>query len=230
MVETKSEPAVGIDLGTTYSVVARLDANGSPRPIPNADGELSTPSAVYFHDSGVVVGKEAIKVLRHEPDAVAQYVKRDMGKPLYHKAIRGEHLPPEVIQALILRRLKQDATVKLGEFHKAVITVPAYFNEPRRKATMEAGRLAGLDVIDIINEPTAAAFAYGQRRVSSTADGSSRATRADPGLRPGRRHVRRHADGHRRPPLPGAGHRRRRLSRRNRLGPRHRRLSWPSGS
>ena len=155
--------AVGIDLGTTFSVLARLEGTGSPRVIPNLDGDLSTPSIVYFHEGGVVVGKEAAKLARHEPDAVAQFAKRDMGKALYHKAILGNRLPPELIQALILHRLKQDAAVTLGPFEKVVITVPAYFNEPRRKATMDAGRLAGLEVVDIINEPTAAALAYGVR-------------------------------------------------------------------
>ena len=158
-----ANPAVGIDLGTTFSVVARLDSSGSPRVVPNADGDLSTPSVVYFHDTSVVVGKEAAKLARYEPAAVAAFAKRDMGKALYHKAVLGNQLPPELIQALILRQLKQDATLALGPFEKVVITVPAYINEPRRKATMDAGRLAGLEVLDIINEPTAAALAYGVR-------------------------------------------------------------------
>ena len=168
-----SEPAVGIDLGTTYSVIARLDDLGSPRVIPNADGDLSTPSVVYFHDTGVVVGKEAVKVGRYEPEAVAAFAKRDMGKSDYHKTIRGRRLPPELIQALILRQLRQDALLKLGEFRKVVITVPAYFNEPRRQATVDAGRVAGLEVLDIINEPTAAAFAYGMQAGFLGADGRS---------------------------------------------------------
>jgi molecular chaperone DnaK len=153
--------AVGIDLGTTFSVVARLDSTGNPRVIPNLDGDLSTPSIVYFHDGGVVVGKEAAKLARFEPAAVAQFAKRDMGKAVCHKRILGNRLPPELIQALILRQLKHDASLAVGDFEKVVITVPAYFNEPRRKATMDAARLAGMDVLDIINEPTAAALAYG---------------------------------------------------------------------
>lgn len=158
---SQSEPAVGIDLGTTFSAIACLDAGGSPRTLPNLDGDVSTPSVVYFQPSGPVVGKEAVKVARYEPDAVAQFAKRDMGKSEYRRPICGRTLPPEAIQALILRKLKQDAAAKLGEFRKVVITVPAFFNEPRRKATMDAGALAGLEVLDIINEPTAAALAYG---------------------------------------------------------------------
>lgn len=155
------EPTVGIDLGTTFSVVAYQDQNGNPQTILNMEGDLTTPSAVYFDDAAVVVGKEAIKAAAFEPDAVAQFAKRDMGKPEYHASIRGVKLPPEVIQAAILKKLKRDAEMKLGRVRDAVITVPAFFNEPRRKATMDAGRLAGLNVVDIINEPTAAAIAYG---------------------------------------------------------------------
>ena len=154
-------PVIGIDLGTTFSVVASLERNGMPQTILNAEGDLSTPSAVYFEQDQVVVGKEAVKAAMYEPESVLQYVKREMGKPFCDKPIRGTRLPPEVVQAAILRKLRQDAEHKLGQVQDAVITVPAFFNEPRRKATMDAGRLAGLKVLDIINEPTAAAIAYG---------------------------------------------------------------------
>ena len=87
-------PAVGIDLGTTFSVVARLDGSGSPRVTPNSDGDLSTASVVYFHEGGVVVGKEAAKLAKFEPGAVAAFAKRDMGKARYHKPILGNKLPP----------------------------------------------------------------------------------------------------------------------------------------
>jgi len=156
-----AKPAIGIDLGTTFSVLARLDGSGRPCITANSDGDFSTPSAVYFHEGGVIVGKEAAKLARHEPTAVAQFAKREMGKPFYHKAILGQRLPPELIQALVLRRLRRDATLALGELGKVVVTVPACFNEPRRKATMDTGRLAGLKDLDIINAPTAAALAYG---------------------------------------------------------------------
>lgn len=153
--------AVGIDLGTTYSVIAYLDPQGRPISIPNSNGDLLTPSVVLFDDGGTVVGKEAALAAVLEPEKVAECVKRDMGSKYFHKKIHGELLPPEVISSYILRRLKSDAERKLGAVSKAVITVPAYFDETRRRATMDAGRLAGLEVLDILNEPTAAAIAYG---------------------------------------------------------------------
>ena len=152
---------IGIDLGTTFSVVAQLDANGIPRTIPNADGDLTTPSVVLFDDDTIIVGKEAVKAATAEPNLIAQFAKREMGNPQFSKSINGEFFPPEVIQSIILEKLKQDAEAKIGPFKDAVITVPAYFNEPKRKATQDAGRMAGLNVLDIINEPTAAAIAFG---------------------------------------------------------------------
>jgi molecular chaperone DnaK len=156
-------PVLGIDLGTTYSVVAHLDAHGRPVSIPNAAGDLLTPSVVLFDDAGPVVGKEAVLAAAMEPDKVVACVKREMGAKAYHKKINGESLPPEVISSLILRSLKADAERKLAPVSQAVITVPAYFDESRRRATMDAGRLAGLEVLDIINEPTAAAIAFGHQ-------------------------------------------------------------------
>jgi molecular chaperone DnaK len=154
--------AVGIDLGTTYSLVAHLDAQGRPVCIPNVHGELLTPSVVLFEEGGTIVGKEAVLASAAEPDRVAECVKRDMGAKAYRKPINGEFLPPEVISSLVLRNLKADAERKLGgPVKNVVITVPAYFEETRRRATMDAGKLAGLEVLDIINEPTAAAVAYG---------------------------------------------------------------------
>ncbi len=154
-------PAVGMDLGTTYSLVAYVDAQGRPCSIPNAAGDLLTPSVVLFEEGGTVVGKEAVLASAMEPDKVAECVKRDMGAKVYRKQINGEYLPPELISSLILRNLRADAERKLGPVRRAVITVPAYFEETRRRATMDAGRLAGLEVLDILNEPTAAAIAYG---------------------------------------------------------------------
>jgi molecular chaperone DnaK len=154
-------PAVGIDLGTTFSVVAHLDSQGRPWTIPSCEGDPTTPSVVLFDDGQVVVGSEAAKAAEFEPGLVATFAKRDVGNRHFHRTIGGQHLPPEVIQALILKKLKEDAVLKLGEFTKAVVTVPAYFNEPRRRRTQDAGRMAGLEVLDIINEPTAAAIAYG---------------------------------------------------------------------
>ncbi|MGL4555633.1 MAG: Hsp70 family protein [Gemmataceae bacterium] len=157
------EYAVGIDLGTTYSLVAHVDPQGRPCCIPNGNGDLLTPSVVLFEDAGTVVGKEAVLASAETPERVAEWVKRDMGAKAYRRPINGEHLPPEVISSLILRSLRADASRKLGPVRKAVITVPAYFEETRRRATMDAGRLAGLEVLDIINEPTAAAVAYGHQ-------------------------------------------------------------------
>ena len=169
-----NDPAVGIDLGTTFSVIAHLDSAGRPWTIPNAEGDLITPSVVFFDGSVVIVGKEAQKAAVAAPEEIAQFVKRDMGCQVYEKAINGEHLPPEVIQSYILDKLRRDATLKLGDFSKVVITVPAFFNEPRRKATQDAGSLAGLEVIDIINEPTAAAIAFGVQQGFLSAKGESR--------------------------------------------------------
>jgi molecular chaperone DnaK len=160
-VSSQAGQTVGIDLGTTFSVVAYLDRSGKPQTVINLEGDLSTPSVVYFDTEEVVVGKEAVKAAVYEPEAIIQAVKREIGKPLCEKSIRGAKLPPEVVQAAILRKLSSDAATRLGKITDAVVTVPAFFNEPRRKATMDAGRLAGLRVRDIINEPTAAAIAYG---------------------------------------------------------------------
>lgn len=154
-------PAVGIDLGTTFSVLAHLDASGRPVTVVNAEGERSTPSMVLFDGEEVIVGKEALKAFATESDRVADGAKRDMGRRVYHKMIGGKHYPPEVISAFILNKLRVDAAAQIGPFSKAVITVPAYFDEPRRKATQDAGYMAGLEVIDIVNEPTAAAIAFG---------------------------------------------------------------------
>ncbi len=156
--------AVGIDLGTTFSAVSYLDASRRPCLIVNSEGDRVTPSVVLFDESSVVVGKEAVKAAAMEPDRIADYVKRDMGSPHYARAILGEQVPPEVVQSLILEKLKRDTEKTLGPISEVVITVPAFFNEPRRKATQDAGRLAGLEVLDVINEPTAAAIAYGYRQ------------------------------------------------------------------
>ncbi len=154
--------ATGIDLGTTNSAMARIDEAGRSAMILNAEGEVITPSVVLFADSEVVVGKPARSAITAQPDRVAQWVKRDMGAPFYSHPIRGQYLPPEVIQACILRKLKNDLLRAVGPEARTVITVPAYFDEMRRKATADAGEMAGLAVLDIVNEPTAAALAFGE--------------------------------------------------------------------
>jgi molecular chaperone DnaK len=153
--------ARSIDLGTTYSVVAYLDAAGRPTTVPNGSGDLLTPSALCFDDDGVVVGKEAVKSSALAPEAYIECFKRDMGSDHARRKVRGREVPPEVLSAFVLERLKQDAQRRLGPITQVVVTVPAFFDEARRKATQEAGRLAGLEVLDIINEPTAASLAYG---------------------------------------------------------------------
>jgi len=132
--------------------------------VQNLEGDATTPSVVFFDRKSIVVGKEALKAAEFEPDHVVQFAKRDLGKEAFRIPVAGMQLPPEVIQALILRKLKNDAIHRLGPIDQCVVTVPAYFNEPRRKATQDAGRIAGLNIVDIINEPTAAALAYGVQR------------------------------------------------------------------
>ena len=158
---TEKQLAVGIDLGTTYSVVSRLDEHGHPVTLVNAEGDRVTPSVVLFDGQDVVVGKEALKAMATEADSVAECSKRDMGHRVFHKIFEGKQYPPEVIEAWILSKLRNDTMRQIGEFSKVVITVPAYFDEVRRKATQDAGYIAGFDVLDIINEPTAAAVAFG---------------------------------------------------------------------
>lgn len=158
------QPPVGIDLGTTYSLIAHLDATGRPVTIPNSTGDLLTPSAVFVDEDDVIVGKEAVKSSALSPDCYAECFKRDIGSLNFHRKVRRFDVPPEVLSAFILDRLRRDAERRIGPVRKAVITVPAFFDEGRRHATQEAGRLAGLEVLDIINEPTAAAVSYGYTR------------------------------------------------------------------
>lgn len=157
----KTPPAVGIDLGTTYSAVGVLDDLGRPSTVNNAEGEKLTPSILLFDGDQVVVGREALKAMNSEMERIADCPKRDLGQRVYHKVLGGRQYPPETLQAWILNKLRIDTEALLGPVRKAVVTVPAYFDEVRRKATQDAGYMAGLDVIDIINEPTAAAVAYG---------------------------------------------------------------------
>ena len=151
---------IGIDLGTTFSCAARLTREGLPQTIPNREGDLITPSVLMLDEGLVVVGREAKRSECVYPDKTAVCVKRDMGDESYSKALGGNAWRPEILSALILKRIKADVEMRYGEVKYAVITVPAYFDDTRRKATQDAGRLAGLNVLDIINEPTAAALAF----------------------------------------------------------------------
>jgi molecular chaperone DnaK len=156
----KSGNLVGIDLGTTFSAIATLDEHGGAITLPNREGEMLTPSTVYLDDSTAVVGGAALDVSLEQPDKVATLIKRRMGYPSYGRPVSGREFRPETLSAIILRKLVQDAELRIGPVAKAVITVPAYFDDTRRKATKDAGRIAGLDVLDILDEPTAAALAY----------------------------------------------------------------------
>jgi molecular chaperone DnaK len=157
----ESHPAIGIDLGTTFSVICKLDDLGRPQTLMNAEGDKITPSVVFFEGENIVVGKEAVKALATDAQEVAECAKRDLGSRFFHRQLGGRRYPPEALQAWVLNKLRVDAQKQIGRFAKAVITVPAYFDEVRRKATMDAGYIAGLEVLDIINEPTAAAVAFG---------------------------------------------------------------------
>ena len=152
---------VGIDLGTTFSVIAHLDAAGRPVTIMNAEGDALTPSVLFYDGELVIVGKEAVKAAVHEPQHSVAFMKREMGSSTFSRLVNGKKVPPEVLQSYVLKMLKADAELKLGQIKPAVITVPAFFDDPRRKGTQDAGRIAGLDVLNVINEPTAAAIAFG---------------------------------------------------------------------
>ncbi len=152
---------VGIDLGTTFCAVARLDESGRPVSVPNGDGDVLTPSAVFLSaDNQAVVGQPALDLAQEQPDRVATMIKRRIGRPSFGRLVAGREFRPETLSAIILRKLVQDAERQLGPIGGAVITVPAYFDDTRRQATADAGRIAGINVIDIIDEPSAAALAY----------------------------------------------------------------------
>ncbi|MGN1124856.1 MAG: molecular chaperone DnaK [Candidatus Gastranaerophilaceae bacterium] len=152
---------IGIDLGTTNSVVAVMEG-GKPTVIANAEGTRTTPSIVGFSKTGErLVGQLAKRQAILNPDKTIASIKRHMGED-YKKNIDGKDYTPQEISAMILRKLADDASNYLGEkVTSAVITVPAYFNDAQRQATKDAGKIAGLDVLRIVNEPTAAALAYG---------------------------------------------------------------------
>ena len=161
---------VGIDLGTTYSALAHLNDNGEPEVVNNADGRPITPSVVLLDEDKVVVGPSFERISVANPDQIVEAIKREMGNKDYHVVYQGKKLQPEFVSALILKKMKQDAEAQIGPIANAVITVPYYFNDVRRKATQDAGRIAGLNVVDIINEPTAAtlAYAWGQNVLGRT--------------------------------------------------------------
>ncbi len=157
----------GIDLGTTFSALAVLNEIGKPEIVPNADGERLTPSAVYFDEENpdvIRVGIEALNCRAVNPERSVRWIKRHIGDANYTRVIDGRQWTAVELSSLILKKLKQDCSKEHGEIQEAVISVPAHFDEVRRKATMDAGTMAGLKVIGIVNEPVAAALYYATTR------------------------------------------------------------------
>jgi molecular chaperone DnaK len=181
---------IGIDLGTTFCAVATLDDRGRPVTVPNRDGDVLTPSAIYLApDGSAVVGQPALDMALEQPDRVATLIKRRMGLPDLGHPVAGREFRPETLAAVILKKLAQDAEAALGPLSGCVITVPAYFDDTRRKATMDAGKIAGLNVLDIIDEPSAAALAYSVTSASGSprpaaAAGADKARDAGPAGEP----------------------------------------------
>ncbi len=155
---------LGIDLGTTNCVAAYADGAGIPRSVVNFEGDILTPSALLFEeDRRILVGREALKQSATRPEAYTECFKREIGNDLCIQQVLGQTFRPEFLSAVLLKRLKNDLTRALGSATSTVITVPAYFDESRRRATRNAGLIAGWEVTDIINEPTAAALTYARQ-------------------------------------------------------------------
>lgn len=152
---------VGIDLGTSYSAISRLGEDGNPEVINNSYDSPITASIVVLGDDGkILVGPPLDVLAQQDPKRVVVAIKREMGNPRFALHYQERRMTPELISSLILTKLKTDAEKRIGPIGNAVITVPYYFNEPKRAATKYAGKIAGLNVLDIINEPTAATLAY----------------------------------------------------------------------
>ena len=224
---------VGIDLGTTFSAVATLDDRGQPVTLPNRDGDMLTPSAVLLarrrhrrrRPGGPRRGPGTARPRRH-PHQAAHGPARPSAGPSPAASSAPKRSRPSSSASW-----SRTPSCGSGRSRKAVITVPAYFDDTRRKATKDAGRIAGLDVLDILDEPTAAALAYSfqprpRRRRPAAAAADRAADR--PRLRPRRRHLRRDAGAAVAAALPDAGHRGRRAARRQGLGRPHRRTTSPT--
>jgi molecular chaperone DnaK len=162
-----SDTVLGIDLGTTYCAMAVVDRFGKPTVVVNSEGQTTTPSVIHFYDrDACVVGEEAVKMVVADPTNVVRFIKRSMGEPDFNLEFFGRSYTPQELSAIVLKKLKEDAEEAFGAPMKdAVITVPAYFNSAQRGATAEAGAIAGLNVLSIINEPTTAAISYGIERL-----------------------------------------------------------------
>ena len=156
------EKVFGIDLGTTYSTIAYVDEYGKPVVIPNADNQHTTPSVIFFDGDNIVVGEVAKESAKLYPDEVVSFIKRSMGEENFIFEYNEISYRPEEISSYILRKLAKDAEKQLGiKVKDVVITCPAYFGVNEREATKKAGEIADLNVLQIINEPTAAAITYG---------------------------------------------------------------------
>ena len=157
---------IGIDLGTTFSAIAHINEHGEPEIIENSDGERTTPSVVLFDGDEIIVGSYAKDNMAVYPGQGAEFVKRHMGDDLYYFEYNGRKYNASEISSFILKKLKEDAEARLGAtISDVIITVPAYFGDPQRRATIEAGEMAGLNVVQVINEPTAAAYSYGLHKL-----------------------------------------------------------------
>lgn len=157
---------IGIDLGTTFSAIAHVNEHGVPEVIESAEGERTTPSVVLFEGNEVHVGSYAKDNMAVYPGQGVEFVKRFMGDKLWSFEYKGRKYNASEISSFILKKLKQDAEERLGtKISDVVITVPAYFGDPQRRATIEAGEMAGLNVVQVINEPTAAAYSYGLHKL-----------------------------------------------------------------
>lgn len=155
---------VGIDLGTTYSAVSHINSSGLAEIIPNLDGKRITPSVIWFADDEVIIGKLAKQNARAEPHAVVEYVKRYMGQTIeeFSREFNGKNYSADQISAELIKHLKREAEAQISNtIDSAVITVPAYFNDRALNATHNAGTIAGLNVLGLLHEPTAAAIAFG---------------------------------------------------------------------
>lgn len=163
------EAVYGIDLGTTNSCIATIGEDGLPQVIKNLDDEFTTPSVVFFDEGNeYYVGKEAKSGMSVEVDRIVAFIKREMSNKDYTRNIDGKVISPVDVSALILKKVVDDANEQrsydgLSPIHKAVITVPAYFGNMECELTKQAGRIAGLEVLDLLNEPTAAALSYGTK-------------------------------------------------------------------
>lgn len=159
----------GIDLGTTNSCIATIGEDGLPKVIKNLDDEFTTPSVVYYDESGeIYAGKEAKSGMGGAPEQTVAFIKREMSNINYKRQIEDMAVSPVEVSAIIIKKVVDDANEQrsyegLPPIHKAVITVPAYFGNMERELTRQAGEIAGLEVLDLLNEPTAAALSYGAK-------------------------------------------------------------------